>query len=83
MIAKLRVVVGSGSYYIDRCELWGFIREINSGIFTCENISFFPPELLLYSYKCSGLRPLLCYSEYTYDCKLKKITRNVIDDFGT
>ena len=20
------------SYYIDRCELWGFIREINSGI---------------------------------------------------
>ena len=29
-------------YYIDRCELWGFIREINSGIFTCQNISFFP-----------------------------------------
>jgi hypothetical protein len=29
-------------YYIDRCELWGFIREINSGIFTCENIIFFP-----------------------------------------
>jgi hypothetical protein len=29
-------------YYIDRCELWGFIREINSGIFICENISFFP-----------------------------------------
>ena len=20
------------SYYIDRCEFWGFIREINSGI---------------------------------------------------
>jgi hypothetical protein len=20
------------NYYIDRCELWGFIREINSGI---------------------------------------------------
>jgi hypothetical protein len=20
------------AYYIDRCELWGFIREINSGI---------------------------------------------------
>jgi hypothetical protein len=33
-------------YYIDRCELWGFISEINSGIFTCENISLFPPELL-------------------------------------
>ena len=60
------------SYYIDRCELWRFIREINSGIFTCENISFFPPELLLHSYKCSGLRPLLCYSEYKCDCKLKK-----------
>ena len=30
------------TYHIDRCELWGFIREINSGIFTCENISFFP-----------------------------------------
>ena len=43
--------------YIDRCELWGFIREINSGIFTCENISFFPPELLLHSYKCSGYVP--------------------------
>ena len=30
------------------------------------NSSFFPPELLLYSYKCSG------YGEYTYDYKLKK-----------
>jgi hypothetical protein len=28
------------SYYIDRCELWRFIREINSGIFTCENINY-------------------------------------------
>jgi hypothetical protein len=44
-------------YYIDRCELWGFIREINSGIFTCENISFFPPELLLHNYKCGGYVP--------------------------
>ena len=34
------------------------------------DISFFSPELLLHNYK---LRPLLCYSEYTYDCKLKKI----------
>jgi hypothetical protein len=25
----------------------------------------------------------LCYSEYTYDCKLKKMPRNVIDDFNT
>jgi hypothetical protein len=44
-------------YYIDRCELWGFFREINSGIFTCENISCFPPELLLHNYKCSGYVP--------------------------
>ena len=41
-------------YYIDRCELCGFIREINSGIFTCENISFFPSELLLHNYKCGS-----------------------------
>ena len=44
-------------YYIDRCELWGFIREINSGIFTCENISLFPPELPLHNYKCGGYVP--------------------------
>ena len=44
-------------YYIDRCELWGFIREINSGIFICENISFFPPELLLHNCKCGGYVP--------------------------
>jgi hypothetical protein len=43
--------------YIYRCELWEFIREINSGIFTCENISFFLPELLLHNYKCSGYVP--------------------------
>ena len=41
-------------YYIDRCELWGFIREINSGIFTGENISFFWLELLLHNYMCGG-----------------------------
>ena len=28
------------AYYIDRCEFWGFIREINSGVCTCENIFF-------------------------------------------
>jgi hypothetical protein len=62
-------------YCIDRCELWGFIREINSGIFTCENISFFLPKLLLHNYKCSGYVHCCVtdiYSEYTYDCKLKK-----------
>ena len=44
-------------YYIDRCQLWGFIREINSGIFTCENISLFLPELLLHNYTCRGYVP--------------------------
>jgi hypothetical protein len=38
-------------YYIDRCELWGFICEINSGI------SFFLPELLLHNYTCGGYVP--------------------------
>jgi hypothetical protein len=33
-------------YYIDRCELWGFIREINSGISHVRYQVFFPPELL-------------------------------------
>ena len=28
-------------YYIDRCELWGFIREINSGI-SHVKYQFFP-----------------------------------------
>jgi hypothetical protein len=27
-------MLGNLQYYIDRCELWGIIREINSGIFT-------------------------------------------------
>ena len=39
-------------YYIDRCELWGFIREINSGIFKCENISFFSSR----NYFCINIR---------------------------
>jgi len=32
--------------YIDRCELWRFIREMNSGI-SHVKYQFFPPELLL------------------------------------
>ena len=40
-------------YYIDRCDLWGFIREINSGI-SHVRYHFFPPELLLHKYKCGG-----------------------------
>ena len=39
-------------YYIDRCELWGFIREINSGKY-----QFFPSELLSQNYKCGGYVP--------------------------
>jgi hypothetical protein len=60
LISKKQFLCNKKSYYIDRCELWGFIREINSGIFTCENISFFPPELLLDSNKCGGYMP--CYA---------------------
>jgi hypothetical protein len=30
-------------YYIDRCDLWGFIREINSGI-SRVRYHFFPPN---------------------------------------
>ena len=75
-------MLNNSYYYIDRCELWGFIREINSGIFTCENSSFFPPKLLLHNYKCGGYVPC-CAIVNTYDCKLKKIPRNVIDDFNT
>jgi hypothetical protein len=45
------------------------------------NVIFFFAELLLHNYK--ELRALLRYGEYIYDCKLQKIPRNVIDDFGT
>ena len=57
-------------YYIDRCELWGFIREINSGI-SHVKYQFFPPELLLQNYKCGGYVPC-CAMVNTHDCKLKK-----------
>ena len=51
---KMRSIL---NYYIDRCELWGFIPEINCGIFSCENISFFSPEQLLHNNKCDGYVP--------------------------
>jgi hypothetical protein len=35
----------------------GKLSILNSCILTCENISFFPPELLLHNYKCSGYVP--------------------------
>jgi hypothetical protein len=44
-------------YFIYMCELCGFIREINSCIFTCENINFSPPKLLVHYYKCGGYVP--------------------------
>jgi hypothetical protein len=36
----IRIVI-TVFYYIDRCELWGFIREINSGI-SHVKYQFFP-----------------------------------------
>ena len=30
--------MGEYLYYIDRCALWGFIREINSGMMTCNKV---------------------------------------------
>ena len=46
-------------YYIGRCELWGFIREIHSGI-PHVKYQFFPPELVLHNYKCGGSVPCCC-----------------------
>ena len=48
-------------YYKDRCELWGFIREINSDI-SHVKYQFFPTGTTftqLYVW---------FYGEYTYDC---------------
>jgi hypothetical protein len=47
---------GMRFYYLDRCEQWGFIRKINSGI-SHVRYQFFPPELLLSNYKCGGYVP--------------------------
>jgi hypothetical protein len=44
------------SYYIVRCELWGFIREINSGI-SHVKYHFFPTGTTLNNYKCGGYVP--------------------------
>jgi hypothetical protein len=51
-------------YYIDRCELWGFSREINSCI-SHVKYQFFPVELLLHNYKCGGYVPC-CIMVNTY-----------------
>jgi hypothetical protein len=50
------------------------------------NISFFPRNyfyITISELEVWWLRPLLCYGEYTYDCKLKKNSRNIIVDFDT
>jgi hypothetical protein len=58
-------------YYIDRCELWGFIREIDSGI-SHVRYQFFAAGTTFTQLYVWWLRPLLCYGEYSYDYKLKK-----------
>jgi len=60
------------SYYIDRCELWRFIHEINS-VISHARYQFFPSGTAFIQLQVWWLCPLLCYGEYTYDCKLKKI----------
>jgi hypothetical protein len=59
------------NYYIDRCELWGFILEINSGI-SHVKYQFFSHGTTFTQLQVWWLRPLLCYGEYTYHCRLKK-----------
>ena len=49
-------IVNENGYYIYRCDLWGFIPEINSGI-SHVRYQFFPPELPLHNYKCGGYIP--------------------------
>ena len=44
-------------YNVDRCELWGFIHEINSDISHVKYQGFFQLELLLHNYKCGGYVP--------------------------
>ena len=58
-------------YYIHRCELRGFICEINSGI-SHVRYHFSPAEATFTQLWVWCLRPLLCYGEYKYNCKLKK-----------
>jgi hypothetical protein len=52
------------NYYIDKCELWGFIREINSGI-SHVRYHFFPPELLLQNDQCGGYVPCVIVNTHT------------------
>jgi hypothetical protein len=48
--------MGKICYYIVRCELRGFIREINSGI-SHVIYQFFPAGTTLNNYKCGGYVP--------------------------
>jgi hypothetical protein len=67
--------------HIDRCELCGFICEINSGI-SHVKYQFIPPELLLHNYKYGGYIPC-CVTVNTRTIVTEKNPRNVIDDSGT
>ena len=58
------VIIGKYCYYIDMCELWGFIREINFDI-AYVKYQFYPTELLLHNYKCGGYVPC-CVTVNTY-----------------
>ena len=80
-IMKFKSSSHNTSYYIDRCELWGFIREINSDI-SHVKYQFFSRRnyiVLLYNYKCGGYIPC----SVTVNTHTEKILQNVIDDFGT
>jgi hypothetical protein len=50
-------VYNTEHYYIDRCELWGSIREINSGISHVKYLLFYSSEVLLHNYTCGGYVP--------------------------
>ena len=64
VLLLFELLVVNAIYYIDRCELCRFIREINSDI-SHVKYQFFPAELLLPNYKCGGYVPC-CVTVNTY-----------------
>ena len=59
------------SYYIDRCELWGFIREINSDI-SCVKYQFFSRRNYFYTIISVVVTSLFVLRWIHPFCKLKK-----------
>jgi hypothetical protein len=55
-LISLYIELCISSYYIVRCELWGFISEINSGI-SHVKYQFFHAGTTLNNYKCGGYVP--------------------------